>query len=148
MPEYIERKEAIEFVRNNTPHFDGETTMQCVERSLANVPAADVVSSAVLEQVMWERDMALETLKEHGIGFCEKSDMVEVRHGEWLLKSRIYKMPDDFDEEFYVECPFCQRTFYVPFEFEKEKMLAYAKENYPYCNCGAKMDGKEVANSG
>lgn len=40
---YIERKEAIEFVRNNTPHFDGETTMQCVERSLANVPAADVV---------------------------------------------------------------------------------------------------------
>lgn len=40
---YIEREKAIEFIRNNTPHFNGETTMQCVERSLTNVPAADVV---------------------------------------------------------------------------------------------------------
>ena len=71
------------------------------------------------------------------------ADMVEVRHGEWLLESRIYKMPDDVDEEFYVECPFCHRTFDVPFELEEEKMLTYAKEKYPYCNCGAKMDGKD-----
>lgn len=70
------------------------------------------------------------------------ADVEEVRHGEWLLESRIYKMPDDVDEEFYVECPFCHRTFDVPFELEEEKMLTYAKEKYPYCNCGAKMDGK------
>lgn len=43
MPEYIERSEAVKFVKQNTPHIDGETTMQCVERSLMNVPAADVV---------------------------------------------------------------------------------------------------------
>lgn len=70
------------------------------------------------------------------------ADVVEVVHGEWVLKSEIHKMLDDVDEEFFVECPFCKRTFYVPFEFEEEKMLAYAKEKYPYCNCGAKMDGK------
>lgn len=68
------------------------------------------------------------------------ADVVEVKHGEWVLESRIYKMFDDVDEEFYVECPFCQRTFYIPFELEEEKMLAYAKEHYPYCNCGAKMN--------
>lgn len=65
-----------------------------------------------------------------------------VRHGEWEIKSEIYQMFDDVDEEIYVECPFCKRTFYVPFEFEDEKILEYARENYPYCHCGAKMDGK------
>lgn len=43
MAEYIERSEAIEFVKQNTPTIDGETTMQCVVRSLKNVPSADVV---------------------------------------------------------------------------------------------------------
>ena len=66
---------------------------------------------------------------------------MEVKHGKWEIKSEIYKMFDDVDEEIYVECPYCKRTFYVPFEFEDEKILAYARKAYPYCNCGAKMDG-------
>ena len=70
------------------------------------------------------------------------ADVVEVRHGEWEIKSRSYRMIDDYDEEIYVECPFCKRTFYVPYEFDDEKTLAYARENYPYCHCGAKMDGE------
>jgi hypothetical protein len=70
------------------------------------------------------------------------ADVVEVRHGEWEIKSRVYRMLDDFDEEIYVECPFCKRTFYVPYEFDDEKTIAYARENYPYCHCGAKMDGE------
>ncbi len=69
-------------------------------------------------------------------------DVVEVRHGEWEIKSEIHRMFDDVDEELYVECPFCKRTFHVPYEFEDEKVFAYARENYPYCNCGAKMDGE------
>ncbi len=70
------------------------------------------------------------------------ADVVEVRHGEWEIKSRLYRMIDDFDEEIYVECPFCKRTFYVSYEFDDEKIIAYARENYPYCHCGAKMDGE------
>ena len=72
--------------------------------------------------------------------FKNKADYIEVKHEKWELKSQIYKTFDDVDEEFYVECPLCKRTFYVPFECTEEKMLKYAKENYPYCNCGAKMD--------
>lgn len=101
------------------------------------------VCANVLKQQLFIRKEMLHEENPECKHFISAADVVEVRHDEWLLKSRIYKMPDDFDEEFYVECPFCQRTFYVPFEFEKEKMLAYAKENYPYCNCGAKMDGKD-----
>ncbi len=74
------------------------------------------------------------------------ADVVEVRHGEWEIKSRLYRLIDDFDEEIYVECPFCKRTFYVPYEFDDEKTIAYARENYPYCHCGAKMDGERSEN--
>lgn len=70
------------------------------------------------------------------------ADVVEVKHGEWEIKSEIHQLFDDVDEELYVECPFCRRTFYVPYEFEDKKIFEYARENYPYCNCGAKMDGE------
>ena len=72
------------------------------------------------------------------------ADVAEVKHGEWELKSEIHQLFDDVDEECYVECPFCKRCFYIPFEFEDEKMLEYARRNYPYCNCGAKMDGGKI----
>ena len=42
MAEYIERSEAIEFIKHNTPNINGETTVKCVIRSLKNVPTADV----------------------------------------------------------------------------------------------------------
>ena len=71
------------------------------------------------------------------------ADVEEVKHGEWELKSEIRRFLEEVDEDFYVECPFCHRVYYVPFEFEDEKMLEYAKKNYPYCNCGAKMDGRK-----
>lgn len=104
----------------------------------------DVVSMGVLEQVMWERDVAIGQLAEYGIGFGEKKrDLAKVKHGKWELKSQIHKMFDDLDEEFYVECPFCHRTEYVSFELTEDKMLEYAKKQYPYCHCGAKMDGNE-----
>lgn len=71
------------------------------------------------------------------------ADVAGVKGSNWELKSRVYKMLDDVDEEFYVECPLCHRTEYVPFELEEEKMLEYARKHYPYCHCGAKMDGKD-----
>lgn len=43
MAEHIEREKAIGFVKQYTPHIDGETTMQCVKTALENVPTADVV---------------------------------------------------------------------------------------------------------
>ena len=75
MTEYIEREKAkFEMIQEMCGTGYQSWAVDVINR----IPTADVVSFAVLEQVMWERDMALETLKEHGIGFCEKSDMVEV----------------------------------------------------------------------
>lgn len=61
--------------------------------------------------------------------------------GEWIIKSEIYKLFDDVDEKLFVECSICQRRFNVPYEFDDEKIFKYAREHYPYCNCGAKMKG-------
>ena len=43
MPEYIEREELINFVKDNTPHFEDVTSMICVEREIREAPTADVV---------------------------------------------------------------------------------------------------------
>lgn len=36
------------------------------------------VSKALFDQIKWERDMAMMTLEEHGIGFCRKAEPLTV----------------------------------------------------------------------
>ena len=43
MARYYNAETLLEFVRQNVPHIDGETTMKCVERAIDNAPTADVV---------------------------------------------------------------------------------------------------------
>lgn len=40
-----------------------------IEQAINEAPAVDAVSREVVEQIMWERDTAMEQLKEHGIPF-------------------------------------------------------------------------------
>ena len=66
------------------------------------------------------------------------TDVVEVKHGEWIVKKgQSYLVhPMKYDEngepvlQDYIsyECPFCGRHF---------------SKKEPYCNCGAKMDGQK-----
>lgn len=72
------------------------------------------------------------------------ADYRKQSEGEWIIKSEIYKLIDDVDEELFVECSICQRRFNVPYELDDEKIFKYAREHYPYCNCGAKMKGGAV----
>ena len=43
--------------------------VDAVKKKIENAPAVDAVSRAVFEQVQWERDVAIEQLKDHGIPF-------------------------------------------------------------------------------
>lgn len=91
MAEYIEREALIKTYKGwltQLEDFEDEGDRRGVETCIAvlkDAPAADVVSKAVFEQVKWERDTALATLKEHGIGLAEKADVVEVKHGYFLI---------------------------------------------------------------
>lgn len=78
----------VEFVKKYTPCINGETTMECVEQSIRNAPTIEVVPKELYEQILWERNIAMEQLEEYGIGFAsKKKNEVEakpVAHGKNL----------------------------------------------------------------
>ena len=60
---------------------DRERIEKAVEL-LCGEPCEDTVSRGVFEQVMWERDVAIDQLKELGYGFGEK-----LKTGHWIIIS-------------------------------------------------------------
>ena len=72
MAEYIER-DIWKKLPDDLPY------KASVKRVLIEAPAADVVSRVVLEQIRWERDVAMKQLEDHGIPFGGIApDVVEV----------------------------------------------------------------------
>jgi hypothetical protein len=75
MKEYIEREAVIDLITRR---------YECPEICTAeinSIPAADVVPKGAYDQVAWERDVAIEQLREdYGVGLGEKkrTDVVEV----------------------------------------------------------------------
>ena len=63
---------------------------------------------------------------------AEPKDVAPVVHGRWELIRG-----GDFTSAF--KCSVCGRR--VSVSCDKEKTPVYLKDRYPYCNCGAKMDG-------
>lgn len=82
MTEYIEREAVKGHLRSYAGMFTDElgfaVSLEAVLNGIDFQPAADVVSRAAFDQVMWERDTAMEQLKEHGIPFGGKADVVAV----------------------------------------------------------------------
>lgn len=67
------------------------------------------------------------------------ADVVEVRHGEWKLMGTEMFMDGSYASKFC--CSLCAREIGVCHEHDNDK-YKYAKSLYPYCHCGAKMDGE------
>lgn len=94
---------------------------------LASRPAIDPVKygyvhKEVLDQIRWERDIAMSYLEEAGIGFGEKAELQRVKHGKWIEKYGTWY------------CSECDKTGY--------KGYIPAKPS-DYCpNCGADMRGE------
>lgn len=45
-----------------------------VIKRLNNAPTIEVVPKELYEQILWERNIAMEQLEEHGIGFASKKE--------------------------------------------------------------------------
>lgn len=60
-----------------------------------NLPSVDAVPAGAYEQVAWERDLAVQQLKDYGVGLGQAKDLAEVtrckdcKYGDWDSK------PDD-----------------------------------------------------
>ena len=135
MADYINRNELLEDIEYYISHTNDEDAehyaYKTCKRIIENMPAADVVSRGVLDQIRWERDVAIEQLAEYGICFGEKKRyLAKVRHGKWI------KHRDEYDCE-YIECSVCGENFYPPENaFEFDILPKYCQE------CGAKMDNE------
>lgn len=176
--EYIKRKDLLKKVSSISVTIMGGRSIG--KLALANVlksyaetvlqyineePAADVVSLSVFEQVKWERDTALATLEEHGIGFAqtfikskilyekpnrELIDRKQIRycwqidadgeeHDGVTLQSIIKKMPT-------VDAVEVVHGYWVKYKAEHYKCSICGDRvggiTTKYCSeCGAKMDG-------
>ena len=85
-------------------------------KKLPNI-SQNTVSKATFEQVMWERDIAIQQLKELGYGFAEK-----LRTGYWEFKPYAVEFEDD------AVCSICNK-------------LVVGASEYKFCpNCGTKME--------
>lgn len=71
-------------------------------------------------------------------------DAVEVVHGNWNIRCETHRdyHTGEVDEDFYLECSECHRKVW---DVRQDDVLLgrYGKicNDYPYCHCGAKMDG-------
>ena len=87
-------------------------------------PTADAYSKGYVEQIRWERDMAIQQLNDYGVQFGEKADVQIVRYGKWV------PIIDEYDTRSILsgyKCSLCGR---------------YEEKEESYCHCGAKMDGE------
>ena len=110
----------------------GETVKDMVEKTreiIMDEPTVDAVSRGVLDQVRWERDVAIEQLESYGVSFGEKADVTKVVHGHWI------SLTDCANAGVY--CSVCGKKVW------KEDYAWCNKKNRlrsPYCpNCGADM---------
>lgn len=52
------------------------------------------VSKEVLDQIRWERDIAMSYLEEAGIGFGEKAELQRVKHAKWIHPDKEHEFND------------------------------------------------------
>ena len=83
-----------------------------------------------LEMHDWSGDATADNIK-RDIETIPTADVVEVKHGEWKHKRAT------IDGEHYFCCSKCGREVSVNM-YDNPSVTKF----YPYCHCGAKMDGR------
>lgn len=123
----MDREEAIKALKDNRPTSGYVILNEAIDTAIEALKEP-------FEQIKWERDMALDTLKQHGIGLGQNP-----KRGEWKAFTRSQFMGlDEFSEPIYRDgkiyhCSNCGRRTVI-------------KENY--CpNCGAGMKGETDENT-
>lgn len=152
MAEYIEKEKLIEEFQNKISTYDvvthpmGYYVLSKLDDVLNNMPVADVVSIGVLEQVKWERDIAIEQLAEYGVGFGEeKKELVKVRRGRWINdgKQMLINLENAYEQ--YRALGYPHRIILKERCSECKKITLVDRSiYYSFCpHCGAKMERKE-----
>lgn len=108
------------------PYIDQERVLQELTEACDEMDLRFLRARTVRETI--------EAVKNH-INAMPVADVAPVVHGCWELIRG-----GEFTSAF--KCSVCGRRVCV--SCDSEKTLFYLKDRYPYCNCGAKMDGGAV----
>ena len=128
----IERKELVEWLKDVGGFLCGLESTKDKRQFLGKIidhveamPTVEAYSKGAVEQILWERDMAINQLSDHGIPFGGKADVQAVRHGKWKsVGGKLSRF-----------CSICGHD--EPYKFADNNAHIYN-----YCpHCGAKMDG-------
>lgn len=145
MKEYIDREAVVMGVLGLTI-VDPMVAQyaDAVLHQIQQAPAADVVSRAAFDQVMWERDVAIQQLREdYGVGLGEKkaADVVERKRGAWIWDGNAM----DWGLGGWV-CSECHaKNDNIP---AKPDVFPSAWQGSHFCpNCGCQMVGDENGRS-
>lgn len=90
-------KDDLENMKSNCNHMSDQILIDTIKELVDAQPTIDVVPVSVLEQVKWERDVAMKQLEEYGIPFGGIApDVVKVvrcKDCKWseLLDPKLYK---------------------------------------------------------
>lgn len=87
MIEYITKRDAELTLRQFKKTFRRVDEICAVNGCILEIQEmdpVDVVSRDVLDQVRWERDVAISQLESYGISLGEKADVTKVVHGRWI----------------------------------------------------------------
>ena len=115
LPEYLSYIDLIKDLEENKvpcSTYDDAVNIVKVQEKI------ETVCRETYEQVKWERDIALEQLKDYGVELGEDAEICVVKHGRWLINS----------EDNCLFCSECRE------EQKNRKMTKFC------ANCGAKMD--------
>lgn len=84
-----------------------------------NAPTVDAVPRGVVDQIRWERDVAIKQLEEHGIPFCGIApDVVKVvrckdckNRGEAVICPMCWEETIEWDDDGYTEIDFVTHDY-------------------------------------
>lgn len=131
MDEYIGRFALISAMEQKK--YDAGKDGFSIMALIGTQPAADVVPKSLYDQTAWERDLAIQQLREdYGVGLGEKKkDVAPVRHGRWEDKPNPQWRAYDIRY-----CSACGWSIH-------KSKLRKSDLNWEYCpNCGAKMESE------
>ncbi len=95
---------------------------------------AEYIERGKAREFLYRLAAGLELAAECRIDDIPAADVRPERHGHWVRETGAFDKRDNF-----YHCSECHRTINI--------ICGDKLSNYPYCHCGAKMDGKDGNNN-
>ena len=123
MSDLISRKALLDSLYS-CEELKGRKTTEAVAKTIMEQPTVEAIPKSYVDQIRWERDIAIEQLNEIGCQFGQKMDEVKKKLGasQWILCSE--RLPEGC-EDAELEVLVCTKEKYIEAEFDEAGFALY-----------------------